>query len=202
MRVTADMHFVFRGLVVDVEVPVFDGEPEISGRLSPFQAKSVAARIRQKVKSLQSHPEIRRVAGTEAVLVVDPRLVPAESTCHVVAIQKHDPVENGHHWNGSLSGDRQGNGLVLRFEICRQCVSPCFEAETHIDNLNHNNWFNGTPHIYSQNCPSRFDDLQPPFNTPIPPLTQLTTPNGIRIQSAALPQYTFRSDAQSDRQMV
>ena len=34
----------------------------------------------------------------------------------------------------------------------------------------------------------------PPSNTPIPRLTPLTTPNGIQICSAVLPQYTFRTD--------
>ena len=37
-----------------------------------------------------------------------------------------------------------------------------------------------------------------PSNTPIPRPTQLTTPNGIRIQSAILPQYTFRTDRLTD----
>jgi len=32
-------------------------------------------------------------------------------------------------------------------------------------------------------------------------LPVFTTPNGIRIQSAVLPQYTFRTDKQTDRQM-
>ena len=39
----------------------------------------------------------------------------------------------------------------------------------------------------------------PPSYTPISRSTPLTTPNGIRIQSAVLPQYTFRT--QTDRQM-
>ena len=47
----------------------------------------------------------------------------------------------------------------------------------------------------------------PPLsNTPIPRPTPLTTSNGIRIQMAVLPQYTFRTDRQTgrqtDRQMV
>ena len=33
----------------------------------------------------------------------------------------------------------------------------------------------------------------PPSNTPIPRPTPFTTPNGIQIQSAVLPQYTFRT---------
>ena len=49
-----------------------------------------------------------------------------------------------------------------------------------------------------------------PSNTLIPRPTLLTIPNGIRIHSAVLPQYTFRTDTdrqtdthiQSDRQMV
>ena len=39
-----------------------------------------------------------------------------------------------------------------------------------------------------------------PSNTPIPQPTPLTIPNGIRIHSAMLPLYTFRTDRQSDRQ--
>jgi len=38
-----------------------------------------------------------------------------------------------------------------------------------------------------------------PSSTPIPRPILLITPNGIRIQSAVLPQYTFRSDRQTDR---
>jgi len=37
-----------------------------------------------------------------------------------------------------------------------------------------------------------------PSNTPIPWPTALTTPNGIRIHSAVLPQYTLRTDRQTD----
>jgi len=40
---------------------------------------------------------------------------------------------------------------------------------------------------------------KPPSNIPIPRPTPLTIPNGIRIQSAVLPQYTFRRDTQTDR---
>ena len=38
-----------------------------------------------------------------------------------------------------------------------------------------------------------------PSNTLIPRLIPLTIQNGIRIQSAALPQYTFRTDRQTDK---
>ena len=41
-----------------------------------------------------------------------------------------------------------------------------------------------------------------PSNTSIPQLTPFTTPNGIRIQSAVLPQYTFRTDRQTDRKVI
>jgi len=34
-------------------------------------------------------------------------------------------------------------------------------------------------------------DITTPSNTPIPQSTPLTTPKGIQIQSAVLPQYTF-----------
>jgi len=39
---------------------------------------------------------------------------------------------------------------------------------------------------------------QTPSNTPIPQPTPLTNPNSIQIQSAVLPQYTFRTDRQTD----
>jgi len=39
----------------------------------------------------------------------------------------------------------------------------------------------------------------PPCNKLIPQPTPLTIPNGIRIQSAILPQYTFQTDLQTDR---
>jgi len=39
----------------------------------------------------------------------------------------------------------------------------------------------------------------PPSNTPILRPTPLIIPNGIRIQSAILPQYTFQTDRQTDR---
>ena len=42
---------------------------------------------------------------------------------------------------------------------------------------------------------------RPPFNTPIPRPTLLTTRNGIRNQSLVLPQYTFRTIQQTDQQM-
>jgi len=59
--------------------------------------------------------------------------------------------------------------------------------------------YNGTPQIHPQKCPFSFDDDQL-SNTPIPRPTPLTTPNGIRINSAVLPQYTFQTDRQTNRQ--
>jgi len=47
--------------------------------------------------------------------------------------------------------------------------------------------------------PFRLRRSPPPSNTPVPRPTPLTTPNGIRIQSAVLPQYTFRTDRPTDR---
>ena len=53
------------------------------------------------------------------------------------------------------------------------------------------------------NCPFPFDDYQPRLMHPSlnrshsPP----GTPNGIRMKSAVLPQYTFRIDRQTDRQI-
>jgi len=41
----------------------------------------------------------------------------------------------------------------------------------------------------------------PPSNRLIPRPTTLTTPNGIQIQSAVLPQYTPQTDRQTDRHM-
>ena len=50
-----------------------------------------------------------------------------------------------------------------------------------------------------QQSPHRRLRRSPPLS-PIPRPTQLTTPNGIRIQSAVLPQYTSRpTDGQTDR---
>jgi len=42
----------------------------------------------------------------------------------------------------------------------------------------------------------------PASNTPIPRPTPVTTPNGIRIQSAILSQYTFRTNTQTDGQII
>jgi len=62
---------------------------------------------------------------------------------------------------------------------------------------------NETPHnghIYLQIASSPFDDHHPhPIH---PSLTNSTHhPNGIQIQSSILPQYTFRTDRQTERQM-
>jgi len=48
-------------------------------------------------------------------------------------------------------------------------------------------------------CPFPFDNLHLPSNTLIPWPTSLTTPNGIRIALAVLPQYTFQTDWPTDR---
>jgi len=65
--------------------------------------------------------------------------------------------------------------------------------------------YNGMSHIYPQNCPFPSTSTTP-SNTPIPQSTQLITPNGIRIQSAILPQSTLsrptdrqKTDWQTDR---
>ena len=50
------------------------------------------------------------------------------------------------------------------------------------------------PHIYPQNYFFPIDDH-------LPWLTPLTTPNGIPIQSAILPQYTYQTKRQTDRQI-
>ena len=53
------------------------------------------------------------------------------------------------------------------------------------------------PHLPSK-WPLLLQRSPPPCNTPIPRPTPLTTPNGIQIQSAVLPQYTLRTDRPTD----
>jgi len=55
--------------------------------------------------------------------------------------------------------------------------------------------YNGTSQIHPKTAPSH-STITTPSNTPIPCPTPLTTPNGIRIQSAVLPQCTFRTHTQ------
>jgi len=50
-----------------------------------------------------------------------------------------------------------------------------------------------------QNCPFP-STMTTTSNTPIHRQTPLTIPNGIRIHSAVLPRYTFRTERQTDRQ--
>ena len=59
--------------------------------------------------------------------------------------------------------------------------------------------YNGTPQIHPQNCPSP-STIITPSNKPIPRPTPITIPNGIRIQSANLPQNTLWTDWPKDRQ--
>jgi len=59
--------------------------------------------------------------------------------------------------------------------------------------------YNRTLQIHSQNCPFPFLRSPPPSNTPIPGQTPLTIPNGVRIQLAVLPQYTFWTDRQTHK---
>jgi len=54
------------------------------------------------------------------------------------------------------------------------------------------------PHIYTLNCPFPCT-ISTHSNTPIPRPTPPTTPNGIQIQSAVLPQFTYRTDKRFDR---
>ena len=58
--------------------------------------------------------------------------------------------------------------------------------------------YSGMPQIHPQNCPfpSTITTLS---NTRIPRPTSPTTPNGIQIHSAILPQYIFRTERQTDR---
>jgi len=57
--------------------------------------------------------------------------------------------------------------------------------------------------FYLQNCTFPFEDHHPYLIQPHPSTNPLTIPNGTRIQSAVLPQYTFRKDrhTDTDRQM-
>jgi len=59
--------------------------------------------------------------------------------------------------------------------------------------------YNAIPHIYPTQTAPSLRRLPPQSNTPIPRSTPLSTPNGIRIQSAVLPRYTFRTDRQADK---
>jgi len=53
------------------------------------------------------------------------------------------------------------------------------------------------PYIYPKTAPS-LRRSPPPSNTPVPQPTPLITPNDIWICSAVLPQYTLRTDRQTD----
>ena len=61
-----------------------------------------------------------------------------------------------------------------------------------------NNYATKSPHLPPK-LPLPFRRSPPPSNTPISRPTPLTTPNGIQIQSAILPQYTFRTDRPTDQ---
>ena len=56
----------------------------------------------------------------------------------------------------------------------------------------------GRPKFIPKSAPSP-STITTPSNTAIPRPTPLTIPNGIRIHSAVLPQYTFQTDRQTDR---
>jgi len=58
--------------------------------------------------------------------------------------------------------------------------------------------YNGTPQIHPQNCPFPFDDHHRNLIHPFLDQPPLTTTNGIRIQSAVLPQYTLQTDRQTN----
>jgi len=59
--------------------------------------------------------------------------------------------------------------------------------------------YNGTFQIHPK-LPLLLRRSPPPSNTPIPRPTPLTITNGTRIQLAVLPQYTFRTDRQTQTQ--
>ena len=72
---------------------------------------------------------------------------------------------------------------------------------SHISTQLHNKGpigYNGTPEIHPQNCPF-LSTITTPSNTPISWPTPFNIPNGIQIQSAVLPQYTFRTHRHTDR---
>ena len=54
-------------------------------------------------------------------------------------------------------------------------------------------WLQECPKFMPKTAPSHLM-ITTPSNTPIPQPTPLTIPNGIRIQSAVFPQYTFWTD--------
>jgi len=56
----------------------------------------------------------------------------------------------------------------------------------------------GRPNFTPKTAPSP-STITTPSNPPIPRPTPFTNPNDIRIQSAVLPQYTLRTDRQTDR---
>jgi len=84
------------------------------------------------------------------------------------------------------------------------CLLVCLSAriENHMAELHH--FFSMWPvaPVLSPplKLPLTFRRSPPPSNTPIPQLTPLSTPNGIHVQSAVLPQYTLRTDRPTDRQ--
>ena len=82
--------------------------------------------------------------------------------------------------------------MVIHTEVGRVASPPLTQRIPLATNLQRD-----APHS-PQKCPFPFDD-HTPSNTPIPRPTPLNNPNGIRIHSAILPQYTFRTDRQTDR---
>jgi len=64
---------------------------------------------------------------------------------------------------------------------------------TLLTNPNDNNGYNWTPQIHPKTAPYA-SMITTPYNTSIHRPAPLIIPNGIRIQSAVLPQYTFQTD--------
>jgi len=89
--------------------------------------------------------------------------------------------------------------VTSSFHIYASCLSKLTSPQSNMRRARRKGLigYNGTPKFTPKTAPS-LRRSPPPSNTPIPRLTQLTTPNGIRIQSAVLPQYTLRTDRQTD----
>jgi len=116
------------------------------------------------------------------------------------------------HWNHWANGanDPKIHPFPLShvdFHLIHECLGdPTHQPKWQFDRCMHFcTTTQQSPHWLQWDAPNSPSKLPlplrwqpPPFNTPIPQLTQLTTPNDIRIQSGVLPQYTLRTDRQTD----
>jgi len=96
------------------------------------------------------------------------------------------------------------------YQVNPQMAHPCVERRWRIDHQNPSTCVTHA-HVQKIRYSNNGDDKSPkppfplkhlpsPVQTPIAPPTPLTTPNGIRIQSADLPQYTFPTDRHIETQ--